>query len=132
MCVQSRPPSSTAADCSEFRSTTPSRAPAPTPEEILALDEVLKRFAAEEPEAARVVELRYFAGLSIDETADVLRVSRATANRHWAYAKAWLQLRTQSSRLTLRLSLALTPIPEIVIARCVTVALRPQPQKLNL
>jgi RNA polymerase sigma factor (TIGR02999 family) len=63
----------------------------PTSDEILALDEALTRFAAEEPEAALVVELRYFAGLSIDETADVLGVSRATANRHWAYAKAWLR-----------------------------------------
>jgi RNA polymerase sigma factor (TIGR02999 family) len=64
---------------------------APTPDEILALDEALTRFAVEDPVAARVVELRYFAGLSIDETADVLGISRATANRHWAYARAWLR-----------------------------------------
>jgi RNA polymerase sigma factor (TIGR02999 family) len=64
---------------------------APTPEEILALDEALTRFAAEEPEAARVVELRYFAGCSIDEAAEILKISRATANRHWAYARAWLR-----------------------------------------
>ncbi len=64
---------------------------APTPEEILALDEALTRFAAEEPEAARVVELRYFAGCSIDEAAEMLGISRATANRHWAYARAWLR-----------------------------------------
>jgi RNA polymerase sigma factor (TIGR02999 family) len=60
-------------------------------DEILALDEALTRFAAEEPEAARIVELRYFAGCSIDEAADALGISRATANRHWAYAKAWLR-----------------------------------------
>jgi RNA polymerase sigma factor (TIGR02999 family) len=64
---------------------------APTSEEILALDEALTRFAAEEPEAARAVELRYFAGCSIDEAAEMLGISRATANRHWAYARAWLR-----------------------------------------
>jgi RNA polymerase sigma factor (TIGR02999 family) len=64
---------------------------APTPDEILALDEALNRFAVEEPEAARVVELRYFAGCSIDEAAEMLGISRATANRHWAYARAWLR-----------------------------------------
>jgi RNA polymerase sigma factor (TIGR02999 family) len=64
---------------------------APTSETLIALDEALTRFAAEEPEAAKIVELRYFAGLSIDEAADALGVSRATANRHWAYAKAWLR-----------------------------------------
>jgi RNA polymerase sigma factor (TIGR02999 family) len=63
----------------------------PTSEEVLALDEALTRFAAEEPEAARVVELRYFAGCSIDEAAEILKISRATANRHWAYARAWLR-----------------------------------------
>jgi RNA polymerase sigma factor (TIGR02999 family) len=63
----------------------------PTSDEVLALDEALTRFAAEEPVAARVVELRYFAGCSIDEAADMLGISRATANRHWAYAKAWLR-----------------------------------------
>jgi RNA polymerase sigma factor (TIGR02999 family) len=63
----------------------------PTSDEVLALDEALTRFAAEEPVAARVVELRYFAGCSIDEAAEMLGISRATANRHWAYAKAWLR-----------------------------------------
>ncbi len=63
----------------------------PTSDVLLALDEALTRFAAQEPEAAKIVELRYFAGLSIDEAADSLGISRATANRHWAYAKAWLR-----------------------------------------
>jgi RNA polymerase sigma factor (TIGR02999 family) len=63
----------------------------PTSDVLLALDEALTRFAAHEPEAAKIVELRYFAGLSIDEAADALGISRATANRHWAYAKAWLR-----------------------------------------
>jgi RNA polymerase sigma factor (TIGR02999 family) len=63
----------------------------PANDEILALDEALTRFAAEESEATRVVELRYFAGCSIDEAAEMLGISRATANRHWAYARAWLR-----------------------------------------
>jgi RNA polymerase sigma factor (TIGR02999 family) len=64
---------------------------APLSDEILALDEALQRFAAEEPEAAQIVELRYFTGFSIEEAAKIAGVSRATANRHWAYAKAWLR-----------------------------------------
>jgi RNA polymerase sigma factor (TIGR02999 family) len=63
----------------------------PHSDEVLALDEALTRFAADEPEAARIIELRYFAGFSIEETAEIMGVSRATANRHWAYAKAWLR-----------------------------------------
>ena len=63
----------------------------PASDVLLALDEALTRFAAQEPEAAKIVELRYFTGLSIDEAADALGVSRATANRNWAYAKAWLR-----------------------------------------
>jgi RNA polymerase sigma factor (TIGR02999 family) len=63
----------------------------PPPEEILALDEALKRLAAQDPDAARVVDLHFFAGLSIEEAAQTLGVSRATAYRQWAYAKAWLR-----------------------------------------
>jgi RNA polymerase sigma factor (TIGR02999 family) len=59
-------------------------------EEFLALDEALARFEKIVPEKARLVKLRYFAGLSIDEAADVLRISRSTAKRHWIYARAWL------------------------------------------
>jgi RNA polymerase sigma factor (TIGR02999 family) len=60
------------------------------PEELLALDEAFTRFAAAEPAKADLVKLRYFVGLSIDEAADVLGISRATAKRYWAYARAWL------------------------------------------
>jgi RNA polymerase sigma factor (TIGR02999 family) len=60
------------------------------PTDILALDEALRKFAAEEPEKARLVELRYFGGLSITEAAAALNISRATAVRHWTYARAWL------------------------------------------
>ena len=58
--------------------------------EILSLDEALAALAAKEPEKAKLVKLRYFAGLSLDETAALLGISRATAKRHWAFARAWL------------------------------------------
>src|SRR5881296_3642199 len=58
----------------------------PPPEELLALEEALTRLAAEDAEAARIVDLHFFAGLSIDEVADALGVSRATVYRQWAYA----------------------------------------------
>jgi RNA polymerase sigma factor (TIGR02999 family) len=63
----------------------------PPPEEIVALDEALTRLAQEDQEAARVVQLHYFAGLSIEQAAEALGVSRATAYRQWAYARAWLR-----------------------------------------
>jgi RNA polymerase sigma factor (TIGR02999 family) len=59
--------------------------------QLLALDEALTRLAAEDPVAARVVELRHFAGLSIEDAAATLGMSRATAYRHWTYARAWLR-----------------------------------------
>jgi len=64
-------------------------APAP-PADLLAVDEAFDRFAAEEPEKAELVKLRYFAGLSEEEEAAAMGISRATASRHWAYARAWL------------------------------------------
>ena len=60
-------------------------------EKLLALDAALTRLAAEDPVAARVVELRHFAGLSIEDAATTLGLSRATAYRHWTYARAWLR-----------------------------------------
>ena len=60
-------------------------------ERLLALDGALTRLAAEDPTAARVVELRHFAGLSIEDAARALGLSRATAYRHWTYARAWLR-----------------------------------------
>ena len=59
-------------------------------ERLLALDEALAKLAAEEPEVVEVVKLRYFVGLTIEQTAEVLGISMRTANRHWAYARAWL------------------------------------------
>jgi RNA polymerase sigma factor (TIGR02999 family) len=60
-------------------------------DQILALDEALERFAKEEPEKAQLVKLRFFAGLSIEEAAETMGISRATASRHWTYARAWLR-----------------------------------------
>jgi RNA polymerase sigma factor (TIGR02999 family) len=54
------------------------------------LDEAIERLAAVAPEKARVVELRYFAGLSVEETAALLECSPATVKRHWTFARAWL------------------------------------------
>jgi RNA polymerase sigma factor (TIGR02999 family) len=66
--------------------------PAPqTDDELLALNEALEQLAIEDPLKARLVELRYFAGLSSDQAAEVLGISPSTADRHWAYARAWLQ-----------------------------------------
>ena len=64
----------------------PERAPA-----LIALDEALERLAALDPRKARVVEMRYFGGLSADETAEVLDVSAVTVMRDWSFAKAWLR-----------------------------------------
>lgn len=61
-----------------------------TPDELLALDRALTDLSAEEPVVAQLVELRYFAGLTIQQAAEVLGISVRTANRHWAFAKAWL------------------------------------------
>lgn len=64
--------------------------------DVLALDEALIALAALDPRLCRVVELRYFAGLSIAETADALDVSSVTVERDWRIAKAWLYKRLSS------------------------------------
>ena len=61
-----------------------------TREDLLALDEALTRLAAVDPQAAQLVQLRYFAGLSIPEAAQTLGVSPRTADRLWAFARVWL------------------------------------------
>jgi len=58
--------------------------------DLIALDEALTRLAAIDEQQSRVVELRYFSGLSLEETAAILHISRATAAREWNMAKAWL------------------------------------------
>lgn len=65
---------------------------APRPdEELIAVEEALQRLAELDPIKARLVELRFFAGLTGEQAAAVLNISPATADRYWAYARAWLQ-----------------------------------------
>lgn len=59
-------------------------------DEVLAVDEALSRLEAESPRFAKVVELRYFVGLSVEETAEALAVSVRTIKRDWSFARAWL------------------------------------------
>jgi RNA polymerase sigma factor (TIGR02999 family) len=61
-----------------------------TPDQLLAIDDALAKLASEDPSAAKLVELRYFAGLTVDEAGKALGMSTATAYRHWNYARAWL------------------------------------------
>jgi RNA polymerase sigma factor (sigma-70 family) len=61
-----------------------------TGHDLFALDDALHRLEQVEPDATAVVKLRYFAGFTIEETAQALDISVRTANRHWAYARAWL------------------------------------------
>jgi RNA polymerase sigma factor (TIGR02999 family) len=61
-------------------------------DELLDLDEALTRLAVEDPQAARLIQLRYFAGLSIEDAAEMIGVSRSTAYEHWSYARARLKI----------------------------------------
>jgi RNA polymerase sigma factor (TIGR02999 family) len=61
--------------------------------DVLALDEALDRLAAMDSQQARIVELRYFTGLTIEETAEALGISPATVKRDWTWARAWLYQR---------------------------------------
>ena len=69
-----------------------------SPEELLDLDEALEKFAKEEPAKAELVKLRFFAGLTMPEAAEVLGVSLATAERHWTYARTWLYAELEKTR----------------------------------
>jgi len=59
-------------------------------DDMIALDDALARLAQKHPEKAELVKLRYFAGLTVNEAAEVLGVSTSTVDRHWTYARAWL------------------------------------------
>jgi RNA polymerase sigma factor (TIGR02999 family) len=61
-----------------------------TPDQLLVLDEAIDLLAGEDQTAARLVRLRYYAGLSLEQAAEALSISTATAYRHWSYARAWL------------------------------------------
>lgn len=79
-------------DFSSAQSAAPLGGAAPIdPVDVMALDDALVRLAVMDPQKARLVELRYFAGLSIPETAAALGVSTATVGREWAIARMWLR-----------------------------------------
>ena len=59
-------------------------------DQLLAVNEALEKFAAQDKQKAALVKLRYFVGMTIEEAAEVLGISTGTAKRHWAYARAWL------------------------------------------
>ena len=63
----------------------------PHDDELLAIDEALTLLAAEDPKAAQLIQLRHFAGLSVEDAAEVVGISRSTAYEHWAYARARLR-----------------------------------------
>lgn len=67
------------------------------PDELLALDGALQKLAAKDPQKAQLVELRFFAGLTGEQAAQVLGISPSTADRHWAYARAWLRAEVEGS-----------------------------------
>lgn len=66
------------------------------PDDLLDLTDALDAFASEDPVKAELVKLRFFGGLSVEEAANALGISRATADRYWAYARAWLHDRLSS------------------------------------
>ena len=59
--------------------------------ELLALDDALKTLATTNPHHSRIIELRFFGGLTIDETAEIMNLSHATTERYWSFARAWLR-----------------------------------------
>lgn len=65
-------------------------------QDLIDLNEALNQLATEDPIKARLVELRFFAGLSMEQTSTILGISRTTAHRHWNYARAWLFMRITS------------------------------------
>ena len=69
-----------------------------TPDELLLLDDALAALTVEEPDAGQLVKLRYFAGLSIEQAAELLGLSRTTAYEHWAYARVWLHAELYARR----------------------------------
>ncbi len=72
---------------------------AATAETILRVDEAMSRLSEEDSQAAEVVKLHFFAGMTLDETAEALAISRATTYRQWAYARAVLRLALQGSEV---------------------------------
>jgi RNA polymerase sigma factor (TIGR02999 family) len=63
----------------------------PPDEELLAIDDALRRLAAEDPQAARLIQLRYFAGFSVEDACEAIGISRSSAYEHWAFARVRLR-----------------------------------------
>jgi RNA polymerase sigma factor (TIGR02999 family) len=61
-----------------------------SPDELLIIDDAIAKLAGEEPDAAQLVKLRYFAGLSVEDAAEMMGIARSSAYEHWTYARAWL------------------------------------------
>jgi RNA polymerase sigma factor (TIGR02999 family) len=80
-------------DLNEVAVVTPAKS-----EELLALDEALRRLAEIDPVKSQVVELRYFGGLTVEETAEILKVAPITVIRYWNLAKAWLKREIRGSQ----------------------------------
>lgn len=74
----------------ELHDNLPPSLPAPQ-EDLLALDDALKKLSSDHPQAAELVQLRYFAGLTLPEAAETLDISERTAGRLWSFARAWLR-----------------------------------------
>jgi RNA polymerase sigma factor (TIGR02999 family) len=87
--------------CHERRSVDDNELVAPEPrEDVLALDEALDQLAKKDPLKAQLVKLRYFAGLTLDQAAEMLGISPTTADRYWAYSRAWLRRQISNSAPT--------------------------------
>ncbi len=84
------------------------------PDDLLALDEALNILAEQDPTKAELVKLRYFAGLTMDQAAKVLGISSTTAQRYWAYARAWLhrQITAGDAPRTNKPPGSMQPVPE--------------------
>ncbi len=68
-----------------------------TPEDLIDLDEMLERFAQDHPAKAELVTMRYFGGMTIEQAAEALQISRVTAHRYWVFARAWLHRQVTDS-----------------------------------
>ena len=70
--------------------------------QLLDLDEALTEFETLEPEKSQIVKLKFFAGMTLEESAQTMGISRATAQRHWTYARAWLFGKLKESNIDFR------------------------------
>jgi RNA polymerase sigma factor (TIGR02999 family) len=85
-----RPPEERISGSRRISIADPAKSERPDPVDLLALDQALKRLAETKPRHARLVELRFFGGLEVEEAAEILGVSKETAKLDWRFARAWL------------------------------------------